>query len=92
MVNWVTVAKFASLSGYTEAAIRRKIQDSKWPASIWRKAPDSHILINIAEYEKWVESAPSTAPPVGRQSNHRASSGKRQPRSASLGSPRLPTI
>lgn len=57
MIRWVTVRKFAGESGYSEAAVRRKIQDEKWPSAVWIKAPDGHILINIEEYEKWVESA-----------------------------------
>jgi hypothetical protein len=92
MINWVTVAKFAAESGYSEQAIRKKVNDRKWPDAVWHKAPDGHILINIAEYERWVESDPSTVPPVVRQSKHRAGLKNKRPESASLGSPRLPTI
>jgi hypothetical protein len=72
MIRWVTVKKFADESGYSEAAVRRKIQDRKWPAAVWIKALDGHILINIEEYEKWVESA-REAPALIRDISRRAS-------------------
>ncbi|WP_232053593.1 excisionase [Burkholderia pseudomallei] len=54
MIRWITIAKFAAETGYTQWAVRKKIQNGKWPASVWHKAPDGHVLINPEEYEKWV--------------------------------------
>lgn len=57
MANYQTVKKFAAESGYTEAAIRSKIQDGTWPeGEVWVRAPDSKPLISIEGYEEWVES------------------------------------
>ena len=72
MIRWVTVKKFADESGYSEVAVRRKIQDQKWPAAIWIKALDGHILINTEEYEKWVESA-RELPALTREVSRRTS-------------------
>ncbi|ARK58349.1 excisionase [Burkholderia pseudomallei] len=54
MIRWITIAKFAAETGYTQWAVRKKIQNGKWPDSVWHKAPDGHVLINPEEYEKWV--------------------------------------
>lgn len=51
----VTVRKFSSESGYTEAAIRAKIQDGTWlKGDVWPKAADGRVLIDVEGYESWV--------------------------------------
>lgn len=56
MIRWLTISKFAAESGYSEKAIRRKIEDRIWAEGrIWRKAPDGRILISTEGYEEWVE-------------------------------------
>jgi hypothetical protein len=62
-MRYLTIRKFSSESGYTEAAIRAKIQDGTWMKDyVWRKAPDGRILIDVEGYEAWVEMGkPSTA-------------------------------
>jgi hypothetical protein len=56
MVRYVTIPKFAELSGYTPAAIRSKIRDGIWRQDLeWRKAPDGRILIDVDGYQRWVE-------------------------------------
>lgn len=62
-VNWVTVKKFAELSGYSEQAIRRKIERKVWPEDkVWHRAPDRRSLISIEGYNEWVQSAPGSVP------------------------------
>jgi hypothetical protein len=57
MVRYQTIKKFAEASGYTEGAIRSKIQDGTWPErEVWIKAPDNRVLISVEGYEAWVES------------------------------------
>lgn len=62
-MRYLTVRKFSSDSGYTEAAIRSKIADGTWRKDyVWRKAPDGRVLIDVDGYEAWVEMGkPSTA-------------------------------
>ena len=56
-MRYVTVRKFSSESGYTEAAIRAKIADGTWLMDyVWRKAPDGRVLIDVHGYEAWVEA------------------------------------
>jgi integrase len=46
----------AALTGYTEKAIRRKIEDGKWlEGREYIKAPDGHILISMKGYAQWAE-------------------------------------
>lgn len=62
MVNhlrYVTISKFADMSGYTPAAIRSKIRDGIWRQDLeWRKAPDGRILVDVDGYHRWVEGEP----------------------------------
>jgi hypothetical protein len=55
-VKWVRIKLAAEKTGYTEKAIRNKIQCGIWLMNvIWRKAPDGCIFINLEAVEKWVE-------------------------------------
>lgn len=67
-MRYLTVKKFSSESGYTEAAIRAKMTDGTWEKDcVWRKAPDGRVLIDIEGYEAWVEMGkPSRSPRGGR--------------------------
>ena len=57
----VGVSKLAELTGYTEKAIQDKITNGVFPeGTVWKKAPDGRRLLNIKEYDKWVESQPIT--------------------------------
>lgn len=59
MVNWVKPKVIAAETGYTEAAIKNKIQKGVWvKGREWRKAPDGKILIGRREFDKWAESEP----------------------------------
>ncbi|WP_230588671.1 hypothetical protein [Sphingobium yanoikuyae] len=60
--RYVRVRKFAEISGYTEKAIYRKIEDGVWLAGKeFRRAPDGNICIDIEGYEKWVEAGRAAA-------------------------------
>lgn len=57
----VTVALAAAITGFSEKAIRRKLEDGVWPErEMWRRAPDGSILISMEGYRKWVEQAPAS--------------------------------
>lgn len=46
-----------ALTGYTVKAMERKIERGDWQeGKVWRRAPDGHIMIDIAGYHRWVES------------------------------------
>lgn len=52
---YVRISLAATITGYTEKAIRRKIADGVWrEGEVWRKAPDGSILISIKGYTEWV--------------------------------------
>lgn len=58
-LRYQTIAKFAAESGYTEKAIRMKIEKGVWLENRqWRRAPDGKLLIDIHGYEQWVERRP----------------------------------
>jgi hypothetical protein len=60
-MRYLTVRKFSSESGYTEAAVRSKIADGTWlEDQVWRHAPDGRVLIDVDGYEAWVEMGKST--------------------------------
>ncbi|RQZ50894.1 excisionase [Burkholderia sp. Bp9099] len=55
---YVTVALAAVITGLTEKAIRRKIEDGKWlEGREYRRSPDGGIFISIKGYQQWVEQA-----------------------------------
>ena len=56
MLRYLTIAKFATESGYSEKAIRHKMYDGTWEeGKVWRRAEDGRILIDVRGYEEWVE-------------------------------------
>lgn len=59
MLRYVTIRKFAEMSGYSEDAIRTKIRDGIWRQDLeWRKAPDGRNLVDVDGYHRWVEGEP----------------------------------
>lgn len=59
--KWVLINRAASLTGYTENAIRHMVKNGTWAQGrIWRKVA-GRIFINMEEVEKWVESSPQLA-------------------------------
>lgn len=58
-VNCVRICKFEELSGYTEKAVRRKIEDGVWTQGVqYHRAPDGNIVIDIKGYEAWAAGRP----------------------------------
>jgi hypothetical protein len=55
-LEWVLIPMFASMTGYSEKAIRRKIEDGVWlQGKHYQKAPDGRITMNIPRYYEWVQ-------------------------------------
>lgn len=55
-MKYMTVAKFAVESGYSEEPIRAKIKNGVWlEGMVWKRAPDGRVLISTEGYERWVE-------------------------------------
>lgn len=55
---YVTVALAAIITGLTEKAIRRKIEEGKWiEGREYRRSPDGGIFISLKGYQQWVERA-----------------------------------
>lgn len=53
--RFVTVAVYASISGYSDKAIRRKIEDGVWiEKREWIKAPDDRIFIDREGVQRWL--------------------------------------
>ncbi len=56
MINYITIKKFCEDTGYSEEAIRSKINRGDWQlGKEYTKAQDTRILINIEGYHAWVE-------------------------------------
>lgn len=54
--RYVTVSLAAQITGLSEKAIRRKIEDGKWlEGREFRRSPDGGIYICMEGYVKWVE-------------------------------------
>lgn len=54
---YVTIPLASMITGLTEKAIRRKIEDGKWlEGREFRRSPDGGIFVSITGYMKWVES------------------------------------
>ena len=50
----VTLALFESVTGYTEKAVRRKIEDGVWlERREFIRAPDGRILVDMEGYYAW---------------------------------------
>jgi hypothetical protein len=53
---YVTVKMASSLTGLTEKAIRRKIEEGKWlDGREYRRSEDGGIFISLKGYAAWVE-------------------------------------
>lgn len=54
--KYVKLPLFEALTGYTEKAVRRKIEEGVWiEGKQYIKAPDGHILVSMEGYYAWVE-------------------------------------
>ena len=52
---YVTIALASTVTGLTEKAIRRKIEEGKWVEGREYRRQDGNIFISIKGYEQWVE-------------------------------------
>lgn len=54
---YVTIPVAAAMTGLTEKAIRRKMEDGKWiEGREYRRSPDGGIFISIKGFTSWVEA------------------------------------
>jgi hypothetical protein len=66
-MRYVLVNKFCELTGYTDKAVRRKIEEGVWVEGIhYRRAPDGHLTIDIQNYYNWVEKCQNREPVLSR--------------------------
>lgn len=77
-MRYVLISKFAADSGYSEKAVRRKIEEGVWiEGRQWRRAPDGRILVDVEGVERWVEGRQEPLsrgrPPSGSSSPGRVS-------------------
>ncbi len=55
---YVTIPLAADITGLSEKAIRRKIEDGKWvEGREFRRSPEGGIFISVKGFIKWVEAA-----------------------------------
>lgn len=55
---YVTIALAAAITGLSEKAIRRKIEEGKWlEGREYRRSPDGGVFISLKGYQQWVERA-----------------------------------
>ncbi len=53
---YVTIQLASTITGLTEKAIRRKIEDGKWlDGREYRRSPDGGIFISMRGYQAWIE-------------------------------------
>ena len=57
-LEWILIHVFSTVTGYTDKAVRRKIEDGVWiEGKHYRRAPDGRVTMNLPAYYKWVEEA-----------------------------------
>lgn len=53
---YVTVSLAAMITGLTEKAIRRKIEEGKWlEGREFRRSPDGGVFVSVKGFQQWVE-------------------------------------
>lgn len=56
--RYVRLSLFERMTGYTQKAVRRKIEAGVWiEGREYRRAPDGHIIVDLQGYERWVEKS-----------------------------------
>lgn len=54
--RYVRLPLFERMTGYTQKAVRRKIEEGHWlEGRQYKRAPDGHILVDMEGYARWVE-------------------------------------
>lgn len=60
--KYVKLPLFETVTGYTEKAVRRKIEEGYWlEGKEFVRAPDGHILVSMEGYYKWAENQKQAA-------------------------------
>lgn len=60
--KYVKISLFETITGYTEKAVRRKIEEGHWlEGREYVRAPDGNILVSMEGYYSWVERAKRAA-------------------------------
>ncbi|OWT68817.1 MULTISPECIES: excisionase family protein [unclassified Achromobacter] len=53
---YVTINLASAITGLSEKAIRRKIEEGKWiEGREFERSPDGGVFISIKGYERWIE-------------------------------------
>lgn len=56
--RYIRLPLFERLTGYTQKAVRRKIETGAWlEGREYRRAPDGHIIVDLQGYQRWVEKS-----------------------------------
>lgn len=56
-IEWVLLPLFCSLTGYSEKAVRRKIEEGIWLQGKHYRKVCGRIHMSMEAYNKWVEQA-----------------------------------
>lgn len=60
--RYIRIALFCEKTGFTDRAVRRKMQDGFWvEGKQYKRAPDGSILIDMEGYNRWVEDGKAAA-------------------------------
>jgi hypothetical protein len=60
--RYVRLPLFERMTGYTQKAVRRKIEEGVWlEGRQYKRAPDGHILVDMEGYARWVEGQKQVA-------------------------------
>lgn len=61
-IDYIQLAVFHSLTGYSPDAVHRKIKNGVWREGVhFRRAPDGHVMMSLRAYHQWVESPQQAA-------------------------------
>lgn len=62
MLPYLTIDKFALLSGYTAGAIRAKVKEGVWvEGEEYIRAPDNRVLVSVGGFEQWAKQSTKTS-------------------------------
>ncbi|GAA4648588.1 hypothetical protein GCM10023116_08570 [Kistimonas scapharcae] len=66
--RWITLKRTAELTGYTEKALARKIEDNKLQENlVWTRDPDNSVMINLRQFMRWAEKKQAYDEPVKKK-------------------------
>jgi hypothetical protein len=63
VLDRVLIGRFADLTGYTQKAVRRKIEEGVWLEGLhWFRNPDGRITMSLSAYTRWQQQKPRKPP------------------------------